>query len=548
VAGATSFSLSGIASNQADQRAEVRECTVWIRWVSPTLSYAVLVGLSYYVGTRIGFALTPTTRPTSCFWPPNATLLAAFLLSPARMWWAFLLAVFPAHLYAQVHAGVPAWTAVGWFISNTAEALIGAFLITRFSKGKSVFDSARGVLIFLVFGVVFAPLASSFLDAAVVVGTGWANGYWHVGATRFFTNTLAELTLVPTIVVWGSHGASWIQKATLARYLEATLLGCGIVATSALVFGWEPVSPGNVPALMYVPLPFLLWGAVRFGSGGLSLSLLSMALISIWNAMQGRGPFISKSMAENVLSLQVLLCMVAVPLLFLAALMVERRRTEESLRKTSARLIDAQEEERHRIARELHDDLEQKLALVTLGLGGLKEKCEAGLKPGVTELLNQLSAISTTTHEISHGLHPSQLEYLGLGAAAKKLCKDVGQGTSLSIQLTAGELPKRLLPAISLCLYRVIQEALHNIVKHSRASKAEIELVNDGGRISLRIVDNGIGFTPGEEPTTGLGLTSMRERVRSVGGSIEITSSLRRGTRIEVWVPVREVTSIRSSP
>lgn len=543
MSGTPSFSLSGTPADNAGQRAEIGAVTAWSTRIVPTLPYAILVGLSYYVGTWVGFVLTPTARPISTFWPPNAILLAAFLLSPARMWLAFLLAVFPAHLYAQIHAGVPAWTAVGWFMTNTAEALIGAFLITRFSKGKSVFDSARGVLIFLVFGVVFAPLASSFLDAAVVVVTGWGGGYWRVGATRFFTNTLAELTLVPTIVVLGSNGASWIRKANLGRYLEATLLGCGIVATSFLVFGWELASPGNVPALMYVPLPFLLWGAVRFGTGGLSLSLLSMALISIWSAMHGRGPFTSPSMAENVLSLQVLLCMVAVPLLFLAAVMAERRRTEESLRKTSARLIDAQEKERHRIARELHDDLEQKLALVTLGLSGLKEKCQAWLKPGLTDLLNQLSAISTTAHEISHGLHPSQLEYLGLEAAVKRLCRDMGYGTSVSIELTVRDLPKFLQPAISLCLYRVIQEALHNVVKHSRASKVEIELANGGGSLSIRIVDNGIGFTPGEEPATGLGLTSMRERVRSVGGAIDVTTCPGEGTRIEAEVPIDQTPS-----
>jgi two-component system sensor histidine kinase UhpB len=157
--------------------------------------------------------------------------------------------------------------------------------------------------------------------------------------------------------------------------------------------------------------------------------------------------------------------------------------------------------------------------------------------------LNRLSTVSTTAREISHGLHPSHLEYLGLVAAVKRLCKDLAQGTSLSIQLTAGELPRQLRPAISLCLYRVIQEGLHNIAKHSRASKAEIELRSQGERVLLRIADNGIGFTPGQEPTSGLGLVSMRERVRSLGGTIEITSSPMRGTQIEASVPVQEVTS-----
>jgi len=525
-------SLSWIGRDHADQRAQVREHTIWIRRLFPTLSSALLVGVSYYI------------RPTSAFWPPNAILLAAFLLAPPRRWWAFLLAAFPAHLFAEMQAGVPAWTAVGWFITNTAEATLGAWLITRYSKGKSLFDSTRGVLIFLAFGVVLAPLVTSFLDAAVVIGTGWGRGYWKVGATRFFTNTLAELTLVPSIIVWSSNGASWIRRASPIRYLEAGLLGCGILTVSSLVFGWQPASPNAIPALIYLPLPLLLWAAVRFGSGGLSVSLLSMALISIWNAMQGRGPFTTQSMAENVLSLQVLLCMVAMPLLFLAALMVERGRTEESLRKMSRRLIEAQEQERHRIARELHDDLGQKLALVQVRLEGFKEQCDAALKPRLIDLSNQISAVSTTAREISHGLHPSHLEYLGLAAATKRLCKDLGHGKSFSIRLTTTDLPEEIQPAISLCLYRVVQEALHNIVRHSRASKVEVDFRNDGERILLRIIDDGIGFTPGQEQTTGLGLASMRERIRSVGGSIDITSSPMRGTRIEAWVPIRESISL----
>ena len=505
-----------------------------------TFGFALLVGISYYAGTRIGFALTPSQHPIATFWPPNAILLAALLLAPTRMWWAFLLVLLPVHLFVQTQAGVPVWTAVGWFTSNTGEALIGAWCITRYTDGKRVFDSVKGVLLFLAFGVILAPLVTSFLDAAIVVSTGWGSGYWGVGTERFFSNTLAELTLVPTIVVCGSHGVSWIRKATSARYLEASLLVGGILAVSFWVFGSQ-TAPGNIPALMYAPLPLLLWAAVRFGSGGLSVCLLSMALISIWNAMQGRGPFTTASMEGNVLSLQVLLCMVALPLLFLAALMVERRRAEESLRDISSRLIDAQEKERRRIAHELHDDLGQRLAFLHLKLSGLGES-EPMLRPRLSDLVDQLAEVSTTTHELSHGLHPRVLELAGLATAAKRLCADVARGTSVSIRQTVGDLPEPLQPRVSLCLYRVMQEALHNIVVHSRATEAEIILRSEGGRVFLLVVDDGVGFTVGKESPDGLGLASMRERVRSIGGSIDVVSSPMKGTRIEVRVSPGETT------
>ena len=539
--------LSRARAYRFHQPPEIGEHSVLVRPVLSIGLPALLVGVSYYVGTRIGFVLTPSSSPTATFWPPNAILLAALLLAPTRMWWAFLLAVLPAHLLAQTQVGVQTWTAFGWFISNTSEALIGAWCITRFAKGRSVVDSVRGVVLFFVFGVLLAPLVTSFLDAAVVVITGLGKGYWTHGTTRFFTNTLSELTLVPAIVLWSSRGMPWIRKASFARCLEASLLVAGSVIVSSLVFGTQTASSDTIPALVYAPLPFLLWAVVRFGSGGLSSCFLLMTLISIGNAMRGRGPFSSASMADNVLSLQVMLCMVAVPLLLLAALMVERRIAEEMVRDTTGRLIEAQEQERRRIASELHDDLGQQLALAQVEIDRLSGKCDASLKPRFTGLFNQLSEISTTTHEISHGLHPSQLERLGLAIAVKRLCSDLGREKSLSIQLTVGDVPERLEPTISLCLYRVTQEALHNILTHSRANKAEIGLKRAGGRILLKIIDDGIGFDLGREATAGLGLISMRERVRSVGGSIDVVSSPNKGTRIEVMVPLRDLASTEVS-
>ena len=118
--------LSKIGAYRADRSTETRVHSIWVRQLLRTGVPAFIVGAGYYVGTRIGFALTPSSTPTATFWPPNAILLAALLLAPTRMWWAFLLAVFPAHLLAQAQVGVPTWTAIGWFISNTGEALIGA--------------------------------------------------------------------------------------------------------------------------------------------------------------------------------------------------------------------------------------------------------------------------------------------------------------------------------------------------------------------------------------------------------------------------------------
>ena len=496
--------------------------------VLPTVSSALLVGVSYYVGTRIGFAWTPHGQPNSTFWPPNAILLAALLLAPRKTLWTFFLAVLPAHMLAQLQTGVPVLTALSWFITNTSEALIGAYCITQFTDSPKRFGTVRGVLVFVVFGVLFAPLATSFLDAAAVVITGWGRHYWPIGMERFWTNALAELTIVPTIVLVGARGIPWIGRTTVTRLCEAVLLAVGTALIAFLVFGFQGLSPASTPALLYVPLPLLLWAAARFGLGGLSPSLLILALIATWYTMHGRQPFPYASMAENILSLQILFCVVAVPLMFLSAVMVEAGRTQESLRRMSGNLIEAQEQERRRNAHELHDNLGQELALVKVTLDRLIEESDECSKPALTDLSNRLSAVSNTTREISHGLYPTQLEYLGLQKAMNRLCDEVQRSKNLLINLKIGNVPNQLPSSASLCLYRVAQETLHNVIKHSQAKNVQVELSADDGQILLRIIDDGVGFDLSHE-VAGLGLASMRQRVRVVGGSIDISSSLKRG-------------------
>jgi len=370
---------------------------------------------------------------------------------------------------------------------------------------------------------------TSFLDAAVVVQRGLATDYWSVWTTRLFSNMLANLTVTPTFVLFGLNEASWIREARLARYIEAGLLGVGIVLGSILIFIGGEDWPGNTPALLYALLPFLLWASVRFGPGGLSASLLATALISIWNVMHGRDPFISGSMEQNVLTLKAYLVTIAVPLMFLSAMIPEMRRT-------SRKLIDAREQERHRIGRELHDDIGQQLVLIGLEVERLKS--DSSLKPHIDRLYERISRASKTTYDLSHDLRPSALPYVGLARALRTLCRQTGEATSITINLAAENLPP--LPAdISLCLYRVVQEALQNIAKHSHAHTAIVELSAQTGQVWLRIVDNGVGMSPEQLPVRGIGLTGMRERLVALDGTLKITSAPMRGTAIEGSVPFK---------
>jgi two-component system NarL family sensor kinase len=155
------------------------------------------------------------------------------------------------------------------------------------------------------------------------------------------------------------------------------------------------------------------------------------------------------------------------------------------------------------------------------------------------DLSKQVFSISEITREISHGLYPTNLEYVGLQKALIKLCQDVGRENAPSVQLMIGDMRGGLDSSTSLSLYRITQEALHNILKHSQARNVRVDLSSDQRRVILRITDDGIGFDINMK-TDGVGLPSMRQRIQALGGSIEISSSRRAGTQIEVQIPVQQ--------
>jgi PAS domain S-box-containing protein len=220
----------------------------------------------------------------------------------------------------------------------------------------------------------------------------------------------------------------------------------------------------------------------------------------------------------------------------------ERKLNAESLEELSGRLIAAQEEERGRIARELHDDFSQRLALLGIGLSRLWKKrpeSEEEERTVVRELWNRTLEISSDVHRLSHQLHSSKLEHVGLGPALMGLCEEISEKYGIRVEFTdqgvASQIPKH----VALCLFRVAQEALSNVVKHSRAKQAQVELGNADDEIQLRIVDAGPGFDVAHSNTdVGIGLVGMRERLRLVGGRLVVQSAPTRGTEILAQVPV----------
>jgi PAS domain S-box-containing protein len=218
-----------------------------------------------------------------------------------------------------------------------------------------------------------------------------------------------------------------------------------------------------------------------------------------------------------------------------------RKQMEEALSGMSRKLIQAQEQERARIARELHDDITQRLAMLAIEIEKTQDhlpEMPSQVWDWVHELSMRTKEISNDIQALSHELHSSKLDYLGVAGGMKSWCNEFGERRGMEIEFKSSGLMKSLAPEISLCLFRVLQEALHNAAKHSGVTRVDVQLWEESGEIQLIVSDSGIGFdVAATMQDRGLGVTSMQERVRLVGGTIAIDSKPLGGTTVHVRVP-----------
>lgn len=220
----------------------------------------------------------------------------------------------------------------------------------------------------------------------------------------------------------------------------------------------------------------------------------------------------------------------------------ERKQAEDAMAALSGRLIEAQEEERKRIARELHDDFSQRLLMIGVYLNKLSGYLDTA-SPGATQQLNQLheliGSLGTDLHSLSHRLHSSTLEILGLVAGLNTFCREFSEQQGIKVHFVHDDIPRGIPGDTALCMFRIAQEALRNIKKHSGVDRAEVQLEFSGEELHLSVSDRGAGFSSTKPlAETGIGLRSMEERLRALKGRLEITSRPMKGTRIDAWLPL----------
>jgi len=614
-----------------------------------------------YIAGRLGGALIVQPQMVSPLWLGNVILASVLVLVRRRLWPVFLLAGLAGFVLYDLQGGAPAHAIVWLFLSNAVEVLTAAWCLRYAFDGAPRLNSVKALAKYSFYAVFLAPFVGAFLGAL-----SNSSNYWATWKVAFFSEALGFLTLMPAILGWAREIPLGAKKP-LAHYIEAVVLLVALVVLGQLAFA-SPLG-STLPTLLYSLVPLLLWCTLRFGSTGVSTSMIAIAFVAIWGAIHGRGPFTGPELLIDVPSLQLFLFFTAAPFMALAALVEEtndaeqalrqrdtelneaqrmaqtgswrwdprtdamtwsaelyrmagynpklpapsfkdheqfftpeswdrlqqgvekalrtgipyeldleatslngtklwltsrgeavvdasghpiylrgttqditqRKLSEEALMAMSGRLITAQEAERTRIARELHDDLSQRMAVLQISVEQFKQgmpDISSKAKQQLHTIAETAREVSSDIHSLSYQLHPARLELLGLVASLKGFCGEFSAQHKIDVQFLHSNIPGQIPKDVSLCLYRITQEALQNVVKHSEAAEAEVELSGQSEEIELCISDSGRGFdVESAKRAAGLGLVSMRERLRLVGGHLSVESEPSRGTRICVRVP-----------
>jgi len=220
------------------------------------------------------------------------------------------------------------------------------------------------------------------------------------------------------------------------------------------------------------------------------------------------------------------------------------RASYDEVRNLAGRLISARESERTRIARDLHDDIGQRVASLSIALSRIQRQIPDASNPArqsLSDLEQRSTQLSADLRHLSHELHPGALEHLGLLEALRDRCDDFGRESGVSVRLEVSEAWRDVSDALALCLYRVVQEALRNIATHAKARNVTISLGHLDGHVMMHVTDDGCGFDPAAKSRrSGLGLVSLNERVHMLGGALDVTAARGAGTRIAVTLPTGE--------
>lgn len=540
-----------------------------VRRVAWLLSTVLLVCAAYYAGGVAGIRLRFPPSGIATIWTSTAILLGALLLTPARIWWVYLVAVVPTHLHLVAHfqPGVPPLVMLCQVGSNDVLAVLAALAVRGAAGAPPRFDSFRYMARYILYAAIGATVVACALAASLFFLTGWAADFWLAFRQRVLGNVFAMTTIPPLMVLAATGRLVGMRHARPSRYAELGLVTVVLLAVSIVVFGQEAPASAHMPTLLLAPLPLLLWAAVRLGPGGLCLSLLVVAGVSLSNAFAGRGPFVSRSAAENTLSLQIFLLAITIPLMILAALVEERERAEEDARREREELAHVlRVATLGELTLSLAHEINQPLAAILVNAQAARRMLGAApADPApVQEALTDIAGDAQRASQII-----GRLRSLFRKEPEDRVTLDIDGLIEDVIGLLRTDLERRrivvrfvrgqALPEVRGDPVQLRQVVLNVVVNACEAIDAAaagprailIETTQpDGGRVAIAVRDSGIGveeselerifehFVSSKPQGLGMGLAISRSIVEAHGGRIWATANQDMGLTVHIEHPV----------
>ncbi|MFL5928355.1 MAG: MASE1 domain-containing protein [Gaiellaceae bacterium] len=488
----------------------------------------VALAAAYYAAAKIGQALR-YTGSVSAVWPPVGVGIGALYLFGLQWWPGIFLGELAVNFELLVGpSSLPGMSVGGQWAGNMAEVIVGAILLRRLLGPRAALDRTNEVVgLFVAVGTataVSATVGTFSMRAGGVIGTSGMGSLWR---TWWLGDTAGALVVLPLVLAWAHEPrASWRRLRTFeGAFMIAAVTGLAIVAVSA-----------GAP-LTYMVFPALIWAAFRFGSTGATLAVAIVALLTIGITADDLGLFSKQPIDERTLGTQLYLIVAALTALFVAAVVSERERAAHLLANAKQHEGDRALEERHRIARELHDSVSQALFSALLETR-VAQKALDGDRPAPIEralgaVAELIRTAQTEMRALIFELGRNPVEG-GLVPSLNDLARTVTERDGLPVHVYG---PQRALPLSTreqVELFAIVREALANVVKHAGAGEAWVRVAVDDGRVSVHVADDGCGFSNSIEPLGHFGLASMRSRARGLGGVLTIDGGPGLGTLVHV--------------
>ncbi|QWT18424.1 MASE1 domain-containing protein [Bacillus sp. NP157] len=482
---------------------------------------------------------------THIVWFPGAVLLGALLANRWQRWAALTISAFLGLLATGTAFGLPVADTALVLVAALLMVPVAAWLLRHMPDATDNIDDFSRLATFVLVTVVALPAFSAALVEHASRYTSFQGSVLSGWVNIAMAHSLGYVLYLPVWLSVRNPEAALRHAGPLSPLYVAFMTAC----LGALGLAWYTLGdqPGLVPVMCLAPAPVVIFAIVRAQMTGSSITLFIIALMAAHLSVLGHGPFLADSGANSTLAVQLWTLVAALSALILDVVVEQRsssrralRHAHEDLRELAGRLIATQEQERARLARDLHDDINQRLAASSIGLSALRRQVDPALHGEVNHLRELMVSLSEDVRQLSRQLHPSVLEHAGLRDALEALCNASRKGSAPEIVLIIDRGIERLPNDVALCVYRVTQEAIANAVRHAGATRLTVKASVDSDGASLWIFDNGRGFDPGEgtHGRAGLGLISMSERAKLLGGRFELRSSPGRGVDLWMHIPL----------